>query len=277
MIGDVLGVGDVVVLDIPDENWSWGYHPVKKQKGTELEVTGFDEIAYSRIQNYGKEPGIYDNYSWVCLKGVEGSVSSCFLELKDGAEYKRRVKDFHNGKYEKGPIRPLPEMKFWEGDIVSINWSGRNPWKDETRFRVVRIDYEYLGRKRDDGSPMPEYTVECERGNSGMTAVNESDMSIISRGNVWKHFNGEKVEFKDIRQEADFFSMLGHTNDVRNPACNLYKWTKEEVLQAVRDGIVDGFTLSSIFGGEPRISAIHFHDRELGERVRKATMSGFDM
>jgi hypothetical protein len=124
---------------------------------------------------------------------------------------------------------------------------------------------------------MPEYTIEPARGNGGTTWVNESDMTLIRRGNVWKHFNGEKLVFADLREEADFFSLLGHTEEVRNPACNLYKWEKDEVLKAVRDGIVDGFTMGGgIFGqGFARINAVRFRDRELGERVRQETIRGF--
>ena len=281
MLCELMKVGEMVIVNIPDENWEWGYRPVKQQKGTKAKITGFDEIAYSYVQNYGREPGIYTNYSWVYLEGIKGSVSSCFLEPDDVAEYKKRLKDFHAGKcHDEKPLRPLPKMKFWEGDIVSIDWHGKPCWENDKEFSVIARRYENLEAKRNDGSPMPEYTIGPARGNGGTTWVNESDMTLIRRGNVWKHFNGEKLVFSDLREEANFFTMLGHTEEVRNPACNLYKWEKDEILAAVRNGTVDGFTMGGglfggMLGGEPQIRAQRFRDRELGERVRQETIKGF--
>lgn len=136
MLCELMKVGEKVIVNIPDENWEWGYRPVKKQKGTKAKIAGFGEIDYSRVQSYGREPGIYTNHSWVYLEGIEGSVSACFLEPDDSKEYEKRLKDFHAGKYhDEKPLRPLPEMKFWEGDIVSIDWHGKPCW-DDTEFRV---------------------------------------------------------------------------------------------------------------------------------------------
>ncbi len=277
MIGEVLQVGDKVVINIHDENWNWGYRPVKEQKGTVAEVTGFSEITHSRVQNLGREPGVYVNHCWVYLKGIENSIGSFNLELQDEEEYKRRVKEWREDKTQKKKIRDLPEMKFWEGDVANVNWGAtRSPWKDEVEYKVARINYEYLDQKRNDGSPMPEYTITPASGGCGEVAVNESTMTLISRGNVWKYFNGEKVVFSDLNEEASFFSGLGHTDEVRNPANNLYSWTLEEVIQAVRDGIVDWLSVgNSLFSGELRHDAKRFRDRELGERVRQATIEGF--
>jgi len=58
----------------------------------------------------------------------------------------------------------------------------------------------------------------------------------------------------------------------------LYTWTLKEMLIAIRDGKVDGFTADrGIFGMSTDIHhwAYRFNDRELGERVRQATLEGF--
>lgn len=276
MIGDVLVVGDTVVVNIPDSNWAWGYHPVENQNGTKAVVTGFGEIDYSRIQNFGKEPGIYNNYCWISLEGIDGLVSCCFVELEDKDEYERRVKRYHAGEYKKEPIKPLPEMEFWEEDVVSVNWDSESPWVGQSEFKIRSINYHYLEQKRNDGGPMPEYNVEPAYVNGGHVAVNGSRVTLISRGNVWKHHNGEKPEFKDLSEEADFFRMLGHTDNVRNPENDLYKWELKEVIQASRDGIVDCLSVSGgIFGGNTRHETIRFRDRNLGERVRALFIEEF--
>ena len=279
MIGETLRVGDTVVVNIPDENWDWGYRPVKKQRGTKIKVVGFGEIAYSRIQNFGRGPGVYTNHSWVQLKGIEGFVSTCFIKLANKKEEAKRLKEFRKNRPVEKPLRPLPEMKFWEGDVVEVAWwDGHNPWGEEDVV-VVSINYDYLDQKRNDGSPMPEYNVSpSEMG--GYVAVNESQMKLVRRGNVWKYYNGEKPVFKDIQEEADFFKMLGHCDEVPNPKTKLYAWTKDEILKAVKDGIVDGFSADhGLFGTMSDIQhrAMRFRDRDLGERVRQATIKGFNL
>lgn len=276
MIGETLKIGDTVIINIPDENWKWGYHPVKKQKGTEAKITGFGEIAYSRIQSFGKEPGIYTNHCWIQLEGIEGSVSSCFIELKDQEEYKKRCK---NKRDDKKSIRPLPETKFWEDDIVTFTSSAHYiPWKNEKEVKIASINYDYMDQKRNDGSPMPEYNVTPINYNGGQIAVNENDLVLIRRGNVWKYFHNEKIEFKDLYEEANFFKMLGHYKEVPNPKTKLYSWTKDEVLQAIKDGIADCLSLDTgLFDTCLRHSAIRLRDRVLGEKVRKATLVGFNL
>jgi len=280
VIGEVLKSGDVVIINIPDENWRWGYRPVEKQRGTTATVEGFGEITYSRVQNYGKEPGVYINHAWVKVSGVEkGSVSSCFLELADGEEYERRLAHFreHRDEYDVR-LRGLPEMELWEGDIVEMPKG--NPWPGSPRLKVSSINYNYLGQMRQDGvTPMPEYTVEPEGGKAGTVAVNASELKLIERGNVWKHFNGEKPVFADLSEEAAFFGMLGQVDEVPNPASGKYKWTLAEVVQAAKDGIVDCMTCDHGFFGtskEVQHRAQRFRDRELGERVRAKFVKEFE-
>jgi len=291
MLGELAKVGDSVIINIPDENWNNGYHPVEKQKGTKAVVMGFDEIAHSRIQSFGKEPGVYTNHAWLKLDIVD-SISNCFVELEDQEEYKRRYASWNYLEFNKKqkPLRPLPELKFWEGDIVLcplVTKNGNKFW-NLNEIMVVSINYSYLNWTRNDGSPMPEYDIGVVGHDGCTTAVNETDLTLVRRGNVWKYFNGEKPVFADLKEEVSFFHMLGHSDEVRNPATQLYKWTLSEALEAIREGTVDAFTGDYGFLGTEenirisayrfryvRISAYRFRDRELGERVRAATLAGF--
>ena len=252
-----------------------------KQYGTKAKVVGFGEMPYTRIQSFGRKPGIYINYAWVNLDGIEGSISSCFLELANKAEYKRRIKTWNSEKFraKEKMILSLPDLKFWEGDIVSVQWADGSPfpWQDN-EIQISHIEYDYIGQKRLDGSPMPEYSV-CVVGHPGCTcSVNESKITLVRRGNIWKHYHGEQIEFKDLNEEAAFAAILGLKDQLKNPATGLYSWTLKQMLNAIRDGKVDGFTADrGIFGtsDEVRHLAYRFRDRNLGGRVRQATLDGF--
>ena len=284
MLGELLKVGDKVVVNIPDDNWNQGYRPVKKQNGTKVKVVGFTEIEYSRIQSFGRKPGIYHNSSWVYLEGIENPISSYHMELANQAEFKRRCKTFNREKFRKQEkmIRPLPDMKFWEGDIVTRDWSRvtygcPDHWQGK-ELQIAKIEYAYLGQKRNDGSPMPEYSI-CAVGESGCTSTaNESDIKLVRRGNIWKHYHGEKPSFKDLKEEITFAKMIGQDEQVRNYNTGMYSWTLKEVLNAIRDGKVDGFTADrGILGMSKELHhwAYKFKDRDLGERVRQETLKGF--
>jgi hypothetical protein len=288
VLGEILKVGDTVVINIPDENWEWGFRPVSKQSGTEADVVGFGEIPYTRVQNFGHEPGIYVNHSWVDVK-VPGKkqfcISSCHIDLKDKAEEKQREKAYHKaGGYKNSHVRlrDLPETKFWEGDVVKLADDMRDVWPGVETFRIFSINYGDFGQMRNDGvTPMPEYNIEPNvKGRGGYVAVNESQLTLVERGNVWKHYHKEPLWFAGIEEEAGFFAMLGHTEEVRNPKSKLYNWTKDEVLAAIRDGIADSFSVDrGIFGTSKELHhrAVRFKDRDLGERVAQATLAGFGL
>lgn len=280
VIGEILKVGDTVVVNIPKENWDWGYRPVDKQFGTKGKVLGFSEIHYSRVCNYGHGPGVYVNYCWVTVQ-VEGkkpfSISDCHIDLEDKNLEKSRTVAWREagGPSQKTRLRDLPEMKLWEHDLVKFV-GPRSPWPDVELFKIVNIHYEYIGQKRTDGvTPMPEYDISPLNG-GGHTAVNESDLLLVSRGNVWKYYHGEKPVFADLKEEAALAEMLGKTKELRNPKSQLYSWTLDEALEAIRNGTADGITVSNgLFGGGARTNVMWFEDRELGRRVAAATLEGF--
>jgi len=72
-----------------------------------------------------------------------------------------------------------------------------------------------------------------------------------------------------------FFRVIG----IKSLGRGLYRWTVEESLQAMKEGIVDGISTSTIpFSfGKQSIDAIRMRDKELGERLRKATLEGFEV
>jgi hypothetical protein len=97
----------------------------------------------------------------------------------------------------------------------------------------------------------------------------------IDHGNVWKYYNHQPLSFAGIKEEAEFFQLVGQTEELRNPANDIYSWTAEEVLAAITNGTAHGFSVSSgFFGSGPHIGAKRFKDEALGKRVAKATLEG---
>ncbi len=289
MISDLARIGDKVTVHIPAENREWGYNPCPD--GTKATILSFAEIHYGRLQTFGNKPGVYENTSWANIL-LETGKTHCEmtgrLRLINEKEEKRRLASLRRA-HKKNPdlwppsskfIRDLPETKFWEGDIVKIPEMTHHlkGWSDEgtENFQVVSIDYNYIDQKTDYGLPYPFYVVSSSIGAGWSMSARESQMILVERGPVWKHYHNEPIEFKDISEEASFFSRLGHTDEVRNPDTQTYSWTKDEVLSAIRNDIAHGMSISGgLFGGGASVRAIRFRDEDLGKRIAKATLEGF--
>jgi len=288
MINDLINIGDKVIVTIEKDAREWGYNPCPD--GTKAKVISFAEIDYGRLQTFGKKPGVYVNRSWVkiCLEmGKEYLEWSGRLELSSQKEYKKRLAAFRRLQKENPDgwrkdefIRDLPETPFWEGDIVRVEegiGSGWNDREDPTIFQITGIEYNCLGQRTDNGSEWPAYRVSDTISAGWHVSIRADQMKLIERGPVWKHYHNEPIQFESLAEEAQFFSRLGHTDEVRNPKTGLYRWwTKDEVLEAIREGIAHGFSMSNgLFGMEPSPYAITFRNEELGKRVAQATLEGF--
>lgn len=297
MIGELFKVGDRVTIVICKENRDWGYNPC--EDGTEATVTGFSTITYGRINNFGYGPGVYVNHAWITVKtddGKEWSEWSGRLTMVDEEEYKRRVavwreKGGMGCKEYKTKLRDIPETEFYEGDKVACA-EIQNRWEymeggSPKYLRIANIHFEYMKedgtmQKCNDGvTDMPLYDVSPEDSTGCYTSTRPDDLTLIERGNVWKWFHDEPLSFKDLSEEASFYRAIGRTEEVRNPASNNYAWTKDEILDAIRDGRVHGFSVSGpLFGFAQGPEDLHHHairflDEEVGKRVAAATLEGF--
>lgn len=273
MIGDILKVGDEVILKIPEENREWGYNPAPD--GTHATIESFDEIDYSRTQSYGREPGIYVNKQWCNLRLEDGEslhIGAFCLAFEDLEEYDRRLNAGHAAggmDQEHERLRDLPETPYWEGDRVEII-------SDSRQMIVDRIDYMHIGSTRNDGSPWPIYELTEGPGYGTLIGINVDNIRLVERGNIWKYYNNEPIVFSDLMEEATFARTLGLYDDVRNPSTLMYTWTKDEALDAIRDGIAHSISVDSgFFGSGPHTRVCKFRDEDLGRRVAAATLDGF--
>lgn len=277
MIGELLRVGDRVLVKVAEENREWGYDPAPD--GTEVEIVRFGEIDYGRTHNFGYEPGIYANPAWADVRLPNGEVihmGTFHLEPRpeDEGLFAGRTREWRENTHTaRERLRDLPETPFWEGDIVMCpSFDSDDP---EKHYVISGINYLDRDRKTLDGSPWPFYQISDSRG-GWHSSVREDELTLVARGNVWKFHHEEDIEFSDVREEAELHSSLGKTQEVRNPASGLYAWTIEEALDAIQGGLGDAVQMSGgMFGAEPRPSVRRFEDREVGERVRAATLEGF--
>lgn len=91
MLDEILQVGDMVVINVPQENREWGYNPYPD--GTIATFLRFSEIAYGWANFYGKEPGMYENTLWAYFQLENGEEICEFTgraELIDSSEAERR-------------------------------------------------------------------------------------------------------------------------------------------------------------------------------------------
>jgi len=281
-LSELLRIGDEVIFKVDHETRRWTSTYKDVPDGTKGIVCGFyDAVIYeSRVPVLIHKPGIYHRRGAVSVLLPDGRIvpGGYSIEMVDNEEKNRRdaaMRDEH-GILRTPQIRlgDLPPTPFWEHDKVRVHFPYAGHGVQEMIIR--RIDYYHMHEHRQDGSPWPFYEVDYMRG--GSTAVEESWVELIERGNVWKYYNNQSLTFADLKEEGDFFSLVGETEEVRNPANGLYGWTKEEVLEAIKNGEVHGFSVSGgFFGSGPHISARRFKNEELGQRVAKATLEGFGL
>lgn len=277
---ELLEIGDEVVFHVDPQtrNWTTTFRDIPD--GTKGTVCGFEDaiIFAPRVPAFEHTPGVYHQRGAVSVYLPNGRIvpGSGAVQLVDQAEEKRRdsaLRDERNIlRTPKVRIGDLPPTLFWEQDTVRVRFPN-NP--DACEMVIVGIDYSFMHKIRDDGSPYPFYRVMFPKNNSIMSAA-ESWIELVEQGNVRKHYHGQRLSFSDVQEEADFARLVGKTEEVRNPKSGLFRWTKEEVLDAIRAGHVDGFVSSNgFFRSGVNISARRFHDAELGARVAQTTLEGF--
>ena len=279
MNGQLLQIGDEVVIKIEKESREWGYNPCPD--GTRAKVLGFGEVHTPRIGNLGFKPGVYRNRCWIKVQLKDGkkheenhariSLTKKKLEKERSEELRRKKKGWEQLRNEDF-LRPLPETTFWEHDVVLI----KN--KRDAVFSgpvvVQLIDYTRLNELITPDRKWPVYQVSPTLYYGCSVAYGEDQLELVRRGKVWKFFHEEPVKFDDILDEAKFFVNLGHYDEVPNPWTKNYGWTRIEVLEAAEKGIVHGLRLVGI---SQQISAIKFRNAKLGRRVAQATLKGLEL
>jgi hypothetical protein len=303
MFDHIIRQGDRVCMNMNEEARDWGRKGVPN--GTLGTVAGrfrATDIIEHRYPRYNREPGVYstdgvplivwDQYpdgvdpmdpDYTRVGATDLNPADSFLD-----EYNQRYKTewpvrLSNGQYNidfdmtatadkldnRERTGDLPETPFWELDIVEHNGC---------RYQIRSISYNAWGPERRHCYSMEGVDENNVYDRGGSHTVEPDELTLLERGNVWKEHHGEHLVFHSIEEEARYATAMGRAPEVRNPKDNLYNWTLDEVLDAIRNDIVDGFTNGTMmFSDRRKISAMRFKDRNLGERVRQQTLKGFDL
>lgn len=283
MLGDLLEIGDAVDLHVEKDAT---VRPCYSE-GTKATVIGFCETDYGWANQFGKPPGMYANtfYPNVRLEdGQELTVYCGNISLLNQEEFKRRDRA---GRDERGRfiskdiwLRDLPETPFIEGDKVTCPILHTRDSFPNGIATIVGVKYSNIGDFCADGlTPLPIYDI-SDRWPSGwhtwVRGWDESRFELVERGWVWKFHNGVPIEFPSIEEQATFLHNIGETYEVRNPAYDLYKWTKDEAVDAIYSGLGHSIHLGNgLFGAGPHTSVRRFKDEAIGEVIRQVTMKGF--
>ena len=261
----MLNIGDEVVVRVAQENREWGYNPAPDD--TPGKVVDFDHIAHGRLNGHTK-PGVYLNRYWPKVKLSDGrTITIGSFHLKN-----LTTQSSPTSSKDDDWLSELPESSFWEGDRVSID---REDYK-EPNYYVVGVDHLRLKDTINDGSPYPAYRCSSSMRAGWHASFKENELTLLERGNVWKHYHNEPIIFESLEEEANFANQLGLTEHLKNPKSNNYAWELGEVLEFIHQGNADGFSAGhSMFGGGINHTVLKFHDRDLGRRVRDKVLAEF--
>lgn len=302
MMNELIRPGDRVVMNMDPESrmYSGSGQPPNGTYGTVTHRARYDLVrertGYDLLHG---EPGVYrqDGQVFVHWDGYEESQGSSSYDLShaDQTEYERRYQDDWVGPVlERKQVDrwvqsdrllhcirtgPLPETAYWEQDLVRWTDPIRTDFKEHV-FVIERVRYDldgsYKGHSYTIRRVDPETREDMHTGS--WSNIREADLELVERGNVWNHYHHLPKVFRSLREEAEFASLMLQVADVPNPATQLYAWTKDELLDAISAGIIDGFTVSGgLFGSDLIHSGHRFKDRDLGERVRIETLVGFGL
>lgn len=290
MLSSQLRVGDRVVMQMDKEARVGGRRSVADgTEGTVLSKTRM--LSYQeRIGYLCRKQGVYEQDGMAVVSwdnGVTENSDGYSIFLIDKQEAGRRYKeeyasllkednynDLQNKLVNRSYVGPLPDTKFWEGDEV---WVQQQTAKERLTYTwVIQSIQYYMGC--DERGYCYDVGAYTDEGLVFSQMHRDIDMQLVKRGAIYNHYHNLPVTFSSLGEEINFEFLLDRAREVRNPETRNFSWTMDEVIAAVKAGIVDGFNVAQgFFGAPPRIRAQRFENRDLGERVRAKTLAGFSV
>lgn len=274
-------IGDRVVMAVPSTDEGWAHHKVPN--GTGGTVIGFKRVTtfVGRVGVYKDPPGKYEMNSSAVVRWDNGVFDT--PSMHDLVLLTRRFRN-SNASIEafdtKELIGPLPDLPFWEHDIVRVKEGARciAAWSNEPELIVTSIDYHRIGEFCDDGTtPMPLYSIEPRSRNRGSVVYREHDLELVKRGNVWWWAHDKtQLSFADLKEECAFHKTIGMATEVKNPYTGIFYWDENHIRLAAADKVIDAVNVSpGMFGSGPRATAYKFTDPDLSARANAELVKGF--
>lgn len=147
------------------------------------------------------------------------------------------------------------------GDEVVII-EGYNSFPNGTKAIVIGFSETYYGRIKNLGHKPGIYV------NRGWAKLRLED------GREYTEWCGRFELTDKDESEKRLAEFLKQQRE--NPNNDLYRWTLNEVLAAIRNGIVHGFSMTSVLGIKASICAKRFRNEELVKRIATATLKVFE-
>lgn len=280
-----LRIGDEVIFYLSEEDREWRTDlPENYTKGV---VTGFYE--YLTSNHHGSSnPGIF-----VCNGAARITMSDGKSHLglnglyipKEIYEVRKEDITYRKAFEQKVKISDLPDLGFMVGNEITIK---SRFGETDIPATVTDVDYTPIVSRRTGGL---KHTLNWDNLNfitvklkeTGSTYISPADIGkITNKGNVWAYHNDKtQLIFKDLNEESSFYRKLGLMTEIRNPVTQKYKWTIEEAVQAVRDGIANCIGVSVrpfTFNPHPDVVVYKCDDQlpeDFKERLIKETLEGF--
>lgn len=248
-------VGDQVVLDLQDRKLK------DVSDGETVTIIDFAERYSGRTDGIGVPPGLWKNYSYATVRDARGNdhdIHSSHLLPLPGRDYvglpRERVGD-------------LPETPFWEWDLVEI-YDGR-------KGMVSTIGYGDLEASPDE----PAYWVTFPDTGNG-EGFHAHALTLVERGDVWRHYHGEEIDFESAADEAALHHTLSLVTSVINRETRRFGFSWGEAVQALRNGEADVIVHNwTVITDDPgyNVQCYSIDDLAAGERCRTAFLEQIDM
>jgi hypothetical protein len=221
--------------------------------GELVTIVDFATRFEGRTAGVGVPPGLWRNYAWAEVRNSRGIVQ--YIHTSD----LQPLPEHDVVHLPRVLVRELPDTQFWEDDIVEV-FDGR-------RGCVSFIDFDALERPVGD---QPVYHVRMV-GRQSNERFHARALDLVERGDVWRFYHGEPLEFGSAADEASFHHRISHVTSVANVAHDTMAFSWDQAVEALRTGDADMIWHNwAVPSADPgySVNCYTIDDPEVGERCR---------
>lgn len=226
----------------------------------------FGTVWYGRLANPGCIPGLYLDRNTIIASIGENELS---IKTKD-ISYKNSDLLYQRCKllppnWQQIDLKDdaislsLPLTEFVEGDIALLTDASHPTYNSEddykNQYTVYRINYDSANQ----GSP--KYRL---RAGKAQIDADESQLVLAARGPISIFYSNENTQlrWKSLKDEAEFYLLLGRYTRLFNLNQMSYKWHLAEARQQISGGNGDG-----VLQMKDHYYVVKYLDREIGIQV----------